>query len=541
MICPSVLTCSQYADGALSSEDAAAMARHLTDCASCRERVEAFTGESRAIGCALRAAEIDGLVPGFEPPQTISAIVAWIGWIVLAGWAVNVAWLSLASAAYVPSWLDWLIPDAAGMGIDLAVSLTLNLLNAGGDALDGTLRAAGSIVLVGVGAAGAWLLMRPSMDRAGSLCLSVGVIAMLVATTPAAHAIELRRDEDRVTVGADETVDDTLIVAADVVRVEGTVTGDLIAFGDRVIVRGSIGGTLVAAGDEVDVEGDISGNVIAAAETLELREVLVGGNFYGAGQTITVGTDTHVSGNVSLAAGEAAVRGRVGRDVLTRAGELSLSGNVEGNLTAYGDLVEIDSGGRVGGDVTVKVRSAEHLRVAPDAVVEGDTNLDLRPEEKSRYLSLAYYLRQSLRLLAAFVTGLAIFYLFPALSGVQLERGGEGLKTVAFGIVALVATPALAVAVILTLIGAPLGIVALLLWLAALYAASIVTAGLLGRMVLDGDAHSQALTLLVGLFIVFVLVSLPFIGGMFRLVAIVVGLGLMARWIMALWTARTAS
>jgi hypothetical protein len=78
------------------------------------------------------------------------------------------------------------------------------------------------------------------------------------------------------------------------------------------------------------------------------------------------------------------------------------------------------------------------------------------------------------------------------------------------------------------------------LWLIALYAAGIVTAGLIGRLMLSNETGNQALPLLAGLAVLLVLTSLPFVGGLIRLVVLILGLGLIAQWGRDLWQARQA-
>lgn len=541
MTCPTELTCSQYADGALPPEDATQLEAHLADCARCRERVQALRVESRAIGAALRAAEAAGAVPPFEPRPSIPPAVAWLGGITLVGWALSVAWLSVTSAATLPSWLGWLMPDAAGVTIDVTVGLLVDFMNGSGDLLQGALSTVGSIALLALGISALWLLVRRSIAGARSICLTLAVTAIFIACAPSVQAFEIRHDKDRVMVGPGETIDDTLVVTAENVVVDGTVTGDLIALGKRVTVRGSVGGMLVAMGNEVNVDGNVSGNVISAAETLEFRDAVVGVNLYSAGRTVTMRADSSVAGNMALAAGEAEVYGHVGHDLLAAAEELSLLGDVDGALTVYGKHAEIGNGARVGGDVTAKVRAAEDLEVQSGATVGGDTHLSTWPEEPSRYLTFKYYVRQFLHFLAAFVTGLVLFRLLPALNRTHLDHAADALTAAAIGAVLLVATPVLAIAAMVTLIGVPLGISALLLWLVGLYAGGIVTAALVGRLLLDTDAQRPVVTFLIGLLIVFVLINLPLVGGLFRLVTVVVGLGLIGQWFRNVWAVRAAS
>ena len=93
---------------------------------------------------------------------------------------------------------------------------------------------------------------------------------------------------------------------------------------------------------------------------------------------------------------------------------------------------------------------------------------------------------------------------------------------------------------VFTLVGAPLGIIAFLLYLMALYLAGILTANQIGRLLPGGSDGGRMLPLLAGLGVVFVLVNLPVVGGVFRLVAVIIGLGLLLLWIRDRWQARSA-
>ena len=531
MTCPSSLTCSQYADAALSPEEAAVMEGHLASCGACRDLVAGFSAENRAMRVALQSAELTGEIPAFAPPPTIWRLLAWLGLVVLAAWVVNAAWTSLTSAVAVPNWFGWLAPDVADMGVELAIGLMVSLAAGSGELLDGVLQAGRFVVLFIVGSAGIWLLIRRGVDRTTSLCVHFSLISLLLTLAPQGHAIEVRRDEDRVTIPAGETIDDTLLVAAENILIEGNVTGDLIVLGEQVSVRGRVGGVLVAIAEDLNLEGEVAGSVLSIGETVDFRGMSLAGNAFAIGRSVTMHADTLVEGNVVLGAADAVLHGKVGRDLVTLAQRFSLSGVVEGELRSYGEQVDVEDSASVGGDLTATVKSADHLKIAPGASVEGETDLRIWPKRPSKYVTFEYYLGEILKLLAAFVTGLVLFQLFPTLVGSRLGGGVEALTVAGIGAVALIATPVLALAATLTLIGAPLGILAFLLWLASLYVAGVVTAGLVGRLLLDEEARGRALPLLLGLVILFVLINLPLIGDAIRLIAMIVGLGLIVRWL----------
>ena len=533
MSCPSAMTCALYADGALAPEDAAAIELHTTDCADCRERVAVLAGENRTLRAAFRVAEARGEVPAFAPSASLAPLLSWV---VIAALGTTLAWSTLTTTE-LPRWLQWWAPDLVGMGIDLAVAVMRHLLS--GEPLLTTGAYLTGLALLVVAAA-AWLLTRRHAQRAAPLCVSLCMATLLMTNPSPSEAFEVRRAEDRVTIPADETIDDTLIIMADSVLVEGTVTGDLIALGERVTVRGRVGGTLVAVAEELKISGQVGDTVLALGESVEFWRAALGANAYSAGRTVTVSADTTVAGSAALAAEHAEVYGRIGRDLLAAAKGVSLAGSVGGDFTAYAERADLDAAARVAGDLTAKLRGTDDLSVSPDASVGGETNLSTWPEDPNRYLTLGFYIREALQLLAAFLTGLVLFLLVPRLREARLERSADVLVTAAVGAVALFAVPALALVTIVTLIGAPLGIIALLAWVAALYAAGIVTAALLGRRLLNGDDPRDVLRLLVGLAIVFVLINLPFVGGIMRLLVILLGLGVIAQWLRGLWVGRPA-
>ena len=59
MTCPSEVTHSMYADGALPAREAALLWRHAATCAACRERIETLSAESALLRNALRHADDD--------------------------------------------------------------------------------------------------------------------------------------------------------------------------------------------------------------------------------------------------------------------------------------------------------------------------------------------------------------------------------------------------------------------------------------------------------------------------------------------------
>lgn len=540
MTCPSTLTRSMYVDGALPAPDAAAVTRHAAGCAACSGRIEALRRERTALREALQAADAPARIPEFLPPPTIPALLVWLGWGAVAAWAVNLAWVTAAPLA-PPAWLQWLAPDMLGVGVSTVIG---GLLRLAGNADQVWLRAVNAGGLASLGlllAALIWLLPRRRRLRQQMLWPALAALPLLAVVPTPGHAFELRHDEVRLTIGADETIDDTAVLMAETVLVEGTVTGDLVVLGERVTIRGRVGGLVVAMAEELSVEGEIGGTVLGLGETVNLRTAVLDANAYALGETVSIASDVRVAGNAALGASELDVHGEVGRDLLTLAETLTVRGSAGGNLRAYAGRVSVEDGARIDGDLIARVRGDDDLQISGAASIGGETRRDTWPERRSRYLTADFYLGEALSLAAAFVFGLTLFWLFPGLREDHLHGGAETLTTAGLGALALIVVPIAAVLMMITLIGAPLGILAMVLWLAGLYAAGIVSAALLGQRLLDPTRHRPALALLAGLAVLVVLTNIPYLGGLVRLAALIVGLGSIVVWLRARWASRAAA
>jgi hypothetical protein len=247
----------------------------------------------------------------------------------------------------------------------------------------------------------------------------------------------------------------------------------------------------------------------------------VGGNLWLAGETIDVGGDVQVGGNIAIASNSVTVGADVARDLFTAAETVEVSGRVGGNLVASAQR-------------NVQFRGDEEAFFRADAVrVDGEVEILEKPEEKNRYFTVEFYLWQMAELIAAFLFGLALFWLIPALRGLSIGAGLDGLKSAGIGIVTLVSIPIIAVLVAITLIGLPFTFLALTSWLLGIYLATIVVGAAIGQMMMS-ESDSMPLTLLAGLATVIVVVNLPVIGGIVGFIFIIVGLGMLVQRLFSL-------
>jgi cytoskeletal protein CcmA (bactofilin family) len=531
MTCPSHVTHSMYADGALPAHEARMLELHAQMCATCAARIDALRNEGAVLRSALRYAQDLAPIPRFSPPARARDFVVLVGSVLAIGGFSRAFWSTVAAA--LPSELSWLNPFQSGVLVERTLDFVTFIFSEGTAMWTATLNFVGAALVV---AFAAWLAFG-AVRRRTFAGVAATLLAVAVALPSLGHALEIRRSEEGVTVAANETIDDTLLAMGQTVTIDGTVNGDLLAFGREVTVRGNVAGNVVTGAQSVTIEGTVGGSVLGGAQALSLATARVGRDFYGFGNTVEIAEDVNVAGNAIGFAESIDVEGRVGSDLKGFGNRITVGGAVEGDVDGYGSALRLLPTARVGGNVTAYVDSVGDLSVADGATVGGavDEQLVEGEHRRNRYLTFGYYFGQIVRLAGAFLSGLLLLWLFPVLRDASLPDATAVLRSGVLGLAAAVTLPIAAVILCVTIIGIPLGILTFVLGAVGLYFSKAVIAQIIGRGVLSNPANPPhfAATLFVGLVIVIVAINLPWIGGFANLVLTLVGFGVIASLVLA--------
>jgi len=522
--CLSAVTRSMYADDALPPDQAAAAALHLRGCSACSAKVASLRAERVALRAALQTDEAHAKIPVFVPPaRSRDLLVLTLGVLAVAAVA-GAFWTAVAEA--IPSGLQWLNPFQAGELAERAITFVTFLLSEGNTMLTSAL----NLVAATLGAALlAWTTLTLARSR-GSAALLVSLLVAAVAVPRHGHALELRHGDGVITVGADETIDDTLIAAGQTVAIDGTVKGDLFAFGRSVTIRGNVTGNVITGAETVTIEGTVGGDIVGGGRGVSLRGTHVGRNFFGFGRDLAFDKSAEVAGNVLTFGDTMNIDGRVGMDLATFGNNVLVTGNVQRDFEAYAQQISVLPTARIGRNVTAHVESNDKLQIAEGATIGGSVERKLveREMRRNRYATTGFYVRQVVRLGAAFLTGLVLLWAFPVLRTLSLPTVGAALRSGGIGLVAAIVLPIAAVLACFTIVGAPIGILTLVLGAIGLYFAKTVLAQMIGRMLFQSPAGPPhyAATLIAGLAVVMIAINLPVVGGIVNFVLTVLGFGM---------------
>jgi len=528
-----------YVDDELVPDEVRLIETHLVQCRSCRGLVVELQEEAGLLADVLheRARPSFRRAPRTAPPPRALAL-GLVPMVALGVMAFGV--LGWIFESRLPSGLDWLNPFRPQGAYEMVFDL-LFLIR---DEVPGLFELlAASAGLVSVSMLLLFVLSALSRRFTGTVALGLAVLAVLASPTPSS-ALDLHFHEDEVAVAAGETVDQTMIINANTVRVDGVVDGDLIVvLARRLIVRGEVRGNVFSSARTIEMSGKVAGNFHGAGETIRL-DGQVGGNMYSISELLTLADAASVGRDSTHVAGGARVEGAVGRDLFVFGDWVEVRGSVARDVDTRADRVTLLDTARVGGDVDALFWDENEVDVAPGAVVAGEVNSRMhehwRRSRFARYTSAHFYVWLVIRLGAAFVLGMLLYALFPRLFAAHLETAGAFGHSLGVGFLTLVVTPIALLLVGITLLGIPVALVGLALYLISLYVSGILISALVGTQITRPGAEtwrSFGLALLVGLVIVLVATAIPFVGRPIRFVVVLTGLGLLAERVRSGWRA----
>ena len=273
----------------------------------------------------------------------------------------------------------------------------------------------------------------------------------------------------------------------------------------------------LGGGQRNDRRIGVSGGVIVAED-----EVVDGPVVSIDGPAVIDGT---VTGDVFVGKGRITIRGRVDGDVLVVRGSVVISGRVGGDVVALDGRITTVDGAQVRGDVT--------SRQSP-SIAQGTVRGDVKTVNVGNLLAGAIVTFLIFLWIAVTVSvaifGLLFVWLFPRAADVTAVAGRRFWRTVGWGALVGIVGPILAVALITTIIGIPLGlgILSALNVLAPLgYVASSL---ILGRLIVKGTSTGARIgAFFAGFAILRAVALLPGIGFLAWILVAIYGLGALAQ------------
>lgn len=321
------------------------------------------------------------------------------------------------------------------------------------------------------------------------------------------------RTGDVVHITGGEILDDFFAAGGDI-NLEADVLGDFIAFGRTIIVGddATVDNSVMCGGRRVDINGHVRNSVRICGQYVTVRGHIER-NLMCFAQSVIVDGSAWIEKDISFMAGEVLIRGRVGGDLKGSGETVTISGQIDGDVDVEADRIVVQSTAIIGGRLTY--RSKQDATIEEGAQILGSVDR-LEPETPGGY-SLGDFVWDAWWFLATFAVGaLALLIFRPFLQRMVVAMRTSSLKTLLLGFLFFVCLPIAAVILAFTLVGIPIAVFTIMGWVALLYLSQIFVGLTVGQMILGQARASRPagpyLALFVGLVIVTLVMSIPWVG-----------------------------
>lgn len=339
---------------------------------------------------------------------------------------------------------------------------------------------------------------------------------------------------DIILVEKETVINDNFVRVGKDITIHGAVHGDVMVAGSIITIDGPVDGDVIAVGDTVTINGTVGGNIRVAAMTVSL-DGTVGRNASIAAQTIAVGSDATIGWSTQTAAESLNLQGTVNGNAHFYGSDVTVAGTIHGNaLFSVGENGAITIAGPavIGKDLTYQ--SDQQAVIAKTATINGTVAhqdpIFHERELRNFFFSLGL-LGRLVSIFGLLVLGLVLVSIAPK----SIQRVVDTMRTRAkssfgLGVLSLIAVPAVAIVLMITVIGLPLAMIALLLFGIVLYSTKIIVGIFLGQWLigrLRGTAVQRVTlwVMIAGVVLYTLLTWIPILGWMIQIFATCFALG----------------
>lgn len=356
----------------------------------------------------------------------------------------------------------------------------------------------------------------------GALLLFLLPIIMWVGLASA----QTFRSGDVATVSAGETIDSSLFVSGRTVDISGTVNGDIFCAGMNVSISGKVRGDVICAGQTVTVSGTVDGDVRLAGQSVSIGGQITGSATV-ASSVFSLESSSTISNDLSVAGNDLVLNGTVGRDAALAGSTATIDSKIGRNVNANVENVQLLGQANIGGGLYYT--SFNEAQINQTAKVAGETKRT-QPAHSSNTLKKPFVISFGIVLYiiaSLMILSLALVLLFPGAVHTATSSAIQNpLKILLVGFVASLAVPVLIVILMISVLGIPLALLLLVIWLLILFLSGPVFGYYIGRLIFNKHKN-PFLIMAVGSFLVLLALFIPILGFVVWLAALWMGSGML--------------
>lgn len=354
-----------------------------------------------------------------------------------------------------------------------------------------------------------------------ALTLGLGLLTT-VLPVQAAEFRSVNEQSDSVNVNNDEIVKD-LHIAGNNIIVNADVRGDLLTAGNTVSIIGDVENSLFVVGGDITVRGNIGHHARLIGNKITLSGGTISGDVFIAANQLVIAKEVTINGQLYASTNNLSLHGTVNGRVNLSGNEAVING-VTGNFLAKVNKLTINSSALINGNL--EYRSRNQATVDPSAQITGET---IFTQSKTSGLGINYF--TFIGIIGAFLLAWLLVRFRRPMSMAILKRAvAQPLINIAIGAAVLLLVPIVTILLMFSIIGSPIGLLLLFLWIVALLVGSLFGKLVLGSWLMklltkEADYKLDWQALLAGIVIANLWIFIPIIGGVLESLVMLLGLG----------------
>lgn len=391
--------------------------------------------------------------------------------------------------------------------------------------------------------------------------LNLSLASIMVAVSGDVLATEFLNPDKKGFI-ADSIYDDDVFIAGENLKFDSKVRGDLFAACNEIVQSETIDGNFNGVCQSIQSLGPIGGSFRFFGRYISCNAP-IGRNILAFAQEITIGPNCEIGQDAHLFAAKVNFQGRANGDIEVSANQATLFGSVAGCFCFEGGSLVIGPDAVIEGDLIYE--TPDKADISTSAQITGEvkwTRTEREEREESGWITFGkisswlishrgYFLFLTIISLGLFIVSaipfpaglsMVILWIMLAISGnvlillskrmtlcTEQSLSAKLFPSLGIGFVILFLAPIVAIVLLLTIIGAPLGAVLILLFGAGCFAGGIYASLFIGRKICEllriGGGKPGYLCFTIGMIILVALSFIPMIGYLLSLLVIMMGLG----------------
>jgi hypothetical protein len=355
---------------------------------------------------------------------------------------------------------------------------------------------------------------------------SVALLVTVLVAMPVLAA-DIRFQENTVTIGSGEVIDDDLYAVGNSVIIDGVVNGDVLTACETITVNGKVNGSIIAVASTVNVNGEVTHAVRVAGGNINISGN-VGGDLVAAGGQINVISTAKIGRDLVFGGGTIVIDGLIGDDIKGGGGEITINNGVGGDVELGVESLIIGSMANIRGNLIYV--SENEANIQSGAQIGGTTTHRV-PEVKEAVVPKIGIWGKVIAFLMTLIAGIVIILIVPrrAIAVADSIRHKPWLS-LGWGAIILFATPVAAIVTFITVIGLPVGLIGLTLYGIAIYLSQIAVGLFIGYLIIGSFSEVESRGILIGAlslgFAILTLLKLiPYVGFAMWLATALFGIG----------------